>query len=139
MSDPPGIGEVRSDLDALSRFDVVLYGSVLTDRFTDRSDVDVAVVTREPDRDRNRSAWRSALGAAPDRYDVRVFELLPLPVQHDIAEHHRVVFGDAVDLSYYFYNRTRRAWKDVEPRIRANRFDSVRERMVRLGLREGRS
>lgn len=128
----PDVQGVREDLQALSDHEVLLYGSYLSEHFTPRSDIDVAIVTRKRDRDLNRSIWRDVLGQAPDRYDVRVFELLPLDVQHAIAEEHEVVFGDPVDISYYLY-RVHRLWDDVGPRIEANRFESVRERMRLMG------
>lgn len=131
MTQRPPLGTVREDLQPLADHDVVLYGSYLTDRFTPRSDVDAAVVTRQADPEANRRTWRDLVGTVPDRYDVRVFELLPLDIRHDIAEHHEVLFGDPVDLSYYFY-RTRRAWKDVRPRIEANRFTSLDEKLTAL-------
>lgn len=92
----------------------------------------MAVLTRKRDRDLNRSIWRELLGRAPSRYDVRVFELLPLDVQHDIAERHEVVFGDPVEVSYDLY-RIHRLWDDVGPRIEANRFENMRERMQLMG------
>lgn len=125
---PPSLAEIRDELEPLSDHEVLLYGSALDETtFTPRSDVDVAVLTRERDEEVNRATWRSLLGQAPDRYDVRVFELLPLDVQHDIAEHHAVVFGDHVEISYYLY-RIHRLWDDVGPRIEANRFESMAER-----------
>lgn len=128
----PSLDEIREDLRSLAENDVVLHGSYLSEAFTRRSDVDVAVLTRETDRDVNRAIWRDLLGTIPDRYDVRVFELLPLDVQHDIAERHEVIFGDPVDISYYLY-RIHRLWDDVGPRIEANRFETMRERMRLMG------
>jgi uncharacterized protein len=121
----------QADLAHLASFEVVLYGSVLTDRFTARSDIDVAIVTRDPDRERNKTVWLRHLGSAPDRYDLRIFELLPLPVQHDIVEHHEVLFGDRLELSEYFYG-VRRRWKDVRHRLEANRFTDLDEKRKAL-------
>ncbi len=133
-SSPPAMEEIRDQLEALADHEVVLYGSSLdASTFTPRSDIDVAVITRQRDRGVNRRAWRELLGSAPDRYDLRVFELLPLDVQHNIAVDHEVVFGDPVEISYYFYP-IHRLWDDVGPRIEANRFGSMEERIRLLGL-----
>lgn len=133
-SDPPTLEEVRSDLASLADWEAVAYGSYLDpSTFTPRSDIDVAVITHQRDREVNRQTWRQVLGSAPDRYDLRVFELLPLDVQHDIAMEHEVVFGDPVEISFYFY-RVHRLWDDVGPRIQANRFGSMEERLRLLGL-----
>lgn len=128
MTSAPSWEQLRRDLAPLTGHDVVVHGSVLGDHFTPRSDIDVAVVTQDADSGRNVALWRRIVGTVPDRYDVRVFELLPLPIQVRIAEHHKVVFGDPIALSYHFY-RFRRRWDDEGPRYRANQFASFAEKM----------
>lgn len=132
-SEDPDLVSVREALQALSGGEVLVYGSYVSGHRTPRSDIDVAVITRVRDRAENRATWRELLGRVPDVYDVRVFELLPLDVQHDIAEHHEVLFGDPVEISYYLYRRVYRVWDDVGPRIEANQFDSLAERMRLMG------
>lgn len=119
--------EIHRDLAALADHDVLLHGSALTDRFTPRSDVDVVVLSRQRERKANQALWMDVLGSVPDQYDVRIFELLPLPVQMEIVRSHMVVFGDPVDVSYYLY-RFRRRWKDQRHRIEANRFGTIAEK-----------
>ena len=131
MTRPPSLEEARMNLGELRGREVVMHGSALSDLFTPRSDVDVAVVARDADASRNRALWRGIVGSAPDRYDIRVYELLPLPVRVAIARRHEVVFGDRVELSSYFY-RDRRTWKDQEPRYRANQFRDLREKREAL-------
>jgi hypothetical protein len=74
------------------------------------------------------------VGQAPDRYDIRVFELLPLPIQIDIADRHEVVFGDLANVSYYFYG-FRRRWKDQAHRYHQNRFKGYRDKRDALRRR----
>lgn len=130
----PSMDELRRDLASLGASEVVVFGSAATGDMHARSDVDVAVVTRDADRARNEALWGELLGRAPDAYEVRIYELLPLPVQVAIADDHVVVFGDELDLSEYFYE-ARKRWRDVGPRMRANRFETVAERLRALGLR----
>jgi len=54
---------------------------------------------------------------------VKVFEELPLYVQIEAIRNHVVIYGDELDLSEYFY-QFRKLWKDMEHRIRENRFES---------------
>lgn len=136
MTRAPRFDRIRRDLEPLRDREVVLYGSVVTDRFHARSDVDVALVTRTEEPDENRAVWKDVLGTVPERYDVRVFETLPLPIQVDIVRNHRVVFGDAVDLSYYFYG-FRRRWADQAPRVRANRFPGFEAKRAALERARG--
>ncbi|MHA1731692.1 MAG: nucleotidyltransferase domain-containing protein [Promethearchaeota archaeon] len=123
------MGKLREELHGLSKYWTVVYGSVLSPYFIPgRSDIDVAVVTRKRDREENLEVWHDLLGRVHPRYDVRVFELLPLQVQADILDNYIVVFGDPLELSEYFY-KFRVAWKDVEKRVRDNQFESVAEKL----------
>ncbi len=82
---------------------VVLYGSVLSEHFIPgRSDIDVALVTMR--REGNMEVFRRVLGLVnPEKYDVRVFELLPLYIKAEVIRNHAVVFGDEGELGEYFY------------------------------------
>lgn len=128
----PSLQAIKEDLNALRQHEVVLHGSYLHETFTPRSDIDIAVITRSQTKEENRTAWRELLGQAPAKYDIRVFELFPLDIQHEIANKHEVLFGDPIEISYYLY-RIHRLWKDVGPRIEANQFESLRERMRLMG------
>ncbi len=131
MKNGPTLDQVRRHLSSLKEHEVVLFGSWCGGVFTPRSDIDVAVLSRKRDREENKQFWLSLLGKVPDRYDVRVFELMPLKIQADIVHNHVVVFGDPVEISAYFYP-VRRRWNDVAPRFRENQPLPVRERVRRL-------
>ena len=48
---------------------------------------------------------------------IRIFELLPLQIKISVIENCRVVFGDKLDISEYFYNfrkRSRSAREKIE-------------------------
>lgn len=100
---------------------VLLFGSAAKGELSTRSDIDIALV-----RPRIKGVLRKVFARLGQKYDVKIFEELPLPIKMDIITHHLVIFGDEVELSYYFY-RFRKEWNDVEHRIRNNRFNSVRE------------
>lgn len=128
----PSLSGVRRDLERLSGWDVVAYGSWAAGAWTPRSDVDVAVLTRSPARRTNEEIWWALLGTAPDRYDIRVFELLPIHVQAEIARQHVVVFGDPRVIGEYLHPVHRR-WADVR-----HRYESplpIRERLARAQRR----
>lgn len=123
------MNKLREDLVGLSNYWTVLFGSSLTDDFIPgRSDIDVAVITQHRNRASNLRIWREVLGACPERYDVRVFELLPLHIQITVVRQYAVVFGDPLAISEYLYHY-RRIWKDVEPRYEANQFASIAEKL----------
>ncbi len=101
---------------------ILLYGSHIKGEATGRSDVDVCLVRPKP------GTYEKVLERLGGKYDVKVFEELPpLYIQIDIIKNHRVIYGDELELSEYFY-RFRKLWNDMEHRIRENRFESVREK-----------
>lgn len=73
------------------------------------------------------------MGEFPERDGMNFFELLPLHVKMEVIKDYRVVFGERTDISYYFYS-FRNVWEDQERRMERNRFDSVGDRMEKLGL-----
>jgi len=60
------------------------------------------------------------------KYDIKIFEDLPLHIKMDIINFHHVIIGDEVELSYYFY-RFRKERQDLEHRVLSNQFKSVEE------------
>ena len=100
---------------------VLLFGSAAKGELSKRSDIDIALVNP-----RTNTVLLKVFARLGQRYDVKIFEVLPLPIKMDIIQHHLVIFGDEVELSYYFY-RFRKEWNDMEYRIKRNQFNSVRE------------
>lgn len=131
MSGVRSLEEIRLDLGPLKDYEVVIYGSWSSGDWTPRSDIDIAVLSRRTDDHQNRQLWFSLLGKAPQPYDVRVFELLPLQFQINVVEKYKVVYGDPVEISEYFYP-VRRRWRDVAHRMQAGEEISTRERIRRL-------
>ena len=117
------ITEIRQDFREFkdSCMGILLYGSHVKGEATKRSDVDVCLIQPKP------GVYEEVLRKLGGKYDVKIFEELPLYVQIDIIRNHVVVYGDELELSEYFY-RFRKLWKDMEHRIRENQFESVREK-----------
>lgn len=101
---------------------VLLFGSATDRTKTVRSDIDICIVKPVP---RVLDRIYAKLGG---KYDVKVFEELPLYVRIEVMKHHKVIYGDALELSEYFH-LLRRIWKDMEPRIAGNAFKDFEERM----------
>jgi len=129
----PSLKEIRKDLSALNRFEVVIYGSYVDKNFTSRSDVDIAVVTREKDRQENIRIWKDVLKNERPPYQIKVFELLPLHIKADIMDSFIAVFGDKVEISEHFYYY-RRLWKDSMHRYYSNQFSGFREKIEKLKI-----
>ncbi len=90
--------KIREDLEPLSSYEVVLFGSYVSGEFRESSDIDVAVITR-----RNVNILKELLSKVKTIYDVRIFELLPLKVKANVINDYIVVFGNDLEISEYFY------------------------------------
>ncbi|WP_297089992.1 nucleotidyltransferase domain-containing protein [Thermococcus sp.] len=118
------IEQLRRDFEPF-RYDcmgILLYGSYAKGEATKRSDVDICLVKPK------LGTYERVLEKLGGKYDVKVFEELPLYVQIEVIRNHRVVYGDELELSEYFY-RFRKLWKDMEHRVKENQFKSVREKV----------
>lgn len=104
---------------------VLLFGSYASEKADKRSDIDICLVSPE-----NKNILLKVFEKLGGKYDVKIFEELPLYIKIDIIKNHRTILGDEVGLSYYFYS-FRKEWQDVEGRIKKNKFTNARE-MIRL-------
>ncbi len=103
---------------------ILLFGSYAIGEETGASDIDVCLV-----KPQNDTVLRDVSKSLGGKYDIKVFEQLPLYIQIDIIQNHVIIYGDKTELSAYFY-KFRRLWKDMAFRVDYNRFSSVEERMA---------
>ena len=121
--------KIREDLHFLEeKYDAVVYGSYVEGGMRPDSDIDIAVLSHETEKDHNIVLQKELLGKFPLNYDIRVFELLPIYIQISIIENYQVIFGDPLEISEYFYS-IRKKWDDCKHRILSNQFSSYRERL----------
>lgn len=123
--------EIKNDLSILINYEVVLFGSYASGEADIRSDIDIAIITRENDRKRAMELWTKLLGKAPANYDIRIFELLPLHIKASLIQNYEVIFGNRVDISEYFYD-FRKGWNDMKYRFKDNQFKSIKEKIIAL-------
>jgi len=95
--------DIREDLRSLSKYEVVMFGSYVSEEFREGSDIDVAVITRKRDFNENVRILKGILGKVKLIYDIRIFELLPLKVKVSVIDNYIVIFGDELKISEYFY------------------------------------
>jgi len=123
------IDKIKEILDPLKEnYEVVVYGSHVEGGIRPDSDVDIAVITREDNVEKNIEIQNKLLGMFPLKYDVCIFELFPIYIQISIVENYQVVYGDILEISEYFYS-FRKKWDDCKHRILSNQFSSHRERL----------
>ncbi len=99
---------------------ILLYGSHAKGTADMRSDIDICIIKPKM-RVLNR-----IFAKVGGKYDIKIFEDLPLYVKMDIIENYRVIYGSEPEISYYFYS-FRKKWEDMKYRIMNNRFSSASE------------
>ena len=110
------------------KFEVVLFGSLVEGGVRPRSDIDVAILSRKTEKKENIEIQKDILGEYPLQFDLRVFELFPIYIQISIIEHYKVIFGNPLEISEYFYY-FRKKWDDCKLRILSNQFASYHDRL----------
>ena len=88
---------------------VMLYDSWARGEAHERSDIDVCIVA--PEIQDKAALWREAIsGLRDERYDVRIFELMPLYMKMAVIEEVVVVYSrEVLDIYEYVYP-FRRMW-----------------------------
>ncbi|WP_423792185.1 nucleotidyltransferase domain-containing protein [Methanocaldococcus indicus] len=119
------LNEVKKDFEEFKDkvFGVLIYGSYIKNEHTKRSDIDICLIKVDKD------TYFKILGKLGNKYDIKIFEELPLYIKIDIINNHKVIFGDELEISEYFY-KFRKIWKDMEKRIKENQFNSVKEKVM---------
>ena len=123
--------KIKKDLKFLKDYEAILYGSCVSGEFRAGSDIDVAVITRIKDRNRNLEILKSFIGRAKPIYDIRIFELLPIKLKASIMSNYSVLFGNKLEISEYFYYY-RKLWDDVKYRIIGGYFKSYKEKIAAM-------
>lgn len=119
------INRIRQDLHFLSDREVVLFGSFVEQTFSPRSDIDIAIIARSQNEGELMQIRIEASGKAPERYDIQVFEALPLIIKGSILENFEVLFGDPLEIGMYFYH-FRKLWEDYRYRIDVPTIEEIR-------------
>ena len=113
------------------KYEVILFGSFVEGGFLPESDIDIGVLSRNRNQKYNIELQKELLGQFPLKFDIRVFELFPIDIQMSIIQNYRVIFGDPLEISEYFYN-FRKKFDDCKHRILSNQFSSFHERLSLL-------
>jgi len=96
--------QISKDFDFLKSHlhGIILFGSYTDDSYTIRSDIDICLVAGG----RNvKEIFNMFLAEdVTEKYDIKIFETLPLYMKAEVLENAVVVWADdEPELSYYFY------------------------------------
>lgn len=128
------VEKIKSDLKSLSKYEVILFGSHVEGGVGPNSDIDIAIITRdrsENAKENNINLLNELLGKFPPPYEIHIYELLPILVRYSIWHNYKVIFGDILEISEYFYE-DRKIWDDCKHRILDNQFSTISEEIKYL-------
>jgi predicted nucleotidyltransferase len=100
---------------------ILLYGSQARQYADERSDIDICLI-----KPRNNEILGQVFQKVANKYDLKIFEDLPLYIKMEIIENYTIIYGDEPLISYYFY-QFRKNWEDMKYRIKNNRFSTIKE------------
>ena len=133
MSSKISTEKIKAELAGFKKYNLVIYGSYIGKNFNSRSDIDIALITMNPNPTKNKKIWLNLMGKVPEKYDFKVFELLPLDIKASLINNYIVIYGDSLGLSEYFYH-FRKLWKDCHKRYSENLFSTIQEKLKALNL-----
>jgi hypothetical protein len=110
------VNQIKNDFSELASRWLVLFGSYVNDYEHARSDIDLALISGIRKFSTNKQLYWSVLHLNRVPYDLKLFELLPLNIQIAIIQNYKVIFGNELDISEYFY-KYKKIWMDNRIRI----------------------
>ncbi|PXF57387.1 MAG: DNA polymerase subunit beta [Candidatus Methanogaster sp.] len=94
---------------------ILLYGSLASEEDSERSDIDISIVAPAIDDNIGFSRW--ILSNVRDaRYDVRMFELMPLYLKAEVVGKGEVIYTKNIFKLYEYFYYFRKIWEDQKRR-----------------------
>ena len=95
---------------------ILLYGSYIDNKTTNRSDIDICVVAPDEDMHNLLSYVLQNINVNLKKYDIRFFSELPLYIRINVIEDGILIYSpNELDLYEYFYT-FRKLWADQKHR-----------------------
>jgi hypothetical protein len=92
---------------------IIVYGSVLTEYHFEKSDIDICIYMKEK-KEVLAEIRLNLLAEFPEKYDIQMFQLLPLYVQIEVLKG-EVLYVKDEDFIYEIAYRTIDEWEDFYP------------------------
>jgi len=113
--------EILKRLQELPHFDklrfVYLYGSTVTGKQSKRSDIDIALYYDITDKFELHDLLFFISGSFPDKYDIHMFQLLPLYVKIEVFKG-ELLYTDDKGFVHDIAWKTIKEYNDFEPRYK---------------------
>ncbi len=89
---------------------ILLFGSRVNEDRHKNSDIDICLVA--PNYNSENLFTEILKSRVTEKYDVKIFELLPLKLKGTILENHRVIWSSDEDELSYYLHKWRSIWED---------------------------
>lgn len=96
---------------------IYLYGSYASGEVTERSDIDLCLYYDIEDKKELYRTLFQISGSFPDRYDVQMYQLLPLYVQKEVFKG-ELIYADDKGFVHDVARKTVKEYDDFEPRYK---------------------
>ncbi len=94
---------------------ILLYGSLAAGVDSERSDIDISIVAPVID-DKIEFSRRILSNVRDARYDVRMFELMPLYLKAEVVEKGEIIYTKNIFKLYEYFYYFRKIWDDQKRR-----------------------
>jgi predicted nucleotidyltransferase len=97
---------------------LLLFGSRTDGTATEKSDYDICIIAPSLSSAAERAELLGAIWSQlnADKYDVWIFEELPLYLQMNVIQHHEVLFCDDLPELFEYFYQFRKHWRSQEYR-----------------------
>ncbi len=103
---------------------ILLYGSLAAGVDSERSDIDISIVAPVID-DKIGFSRRILSNVRDARYDVRVFELMPLYLKAEVVEKREVIYTKNIFKLYEYFYYFRKIWEDQKRRQKLSKKEAL--------------
>lgn len=95
---------------------IALYGSTAIGKYTNLSDIDIAVFY-EGNNDERFKFRMKILGRVKDDFDIQTFQDLPVYIRKEIISHGKMIYFREYDRIFDIFMHTIREFEDFKPRL----------------------
>ena len=103
---------------------ILLYGSLAAGEDSERSDIDISIVAPVID-DKIGFSRRILSNVRDARYDVRVFELMPLYLKAEVVEKGEIIYTKNIFKLYEYFYYFRKIWEDQKHRQKLSKKEAL--------------
>ncbi len=104
---------------------ILIFGSASKGIVGEKSDIDICIVAPNKNPKELLKEIFQRVDVSGKKYDVYVFEELPLYLKMEVIKTHTIVFGDPRELGEYFY-LFRKLWEDQKHRQKLTKEEMLK-------------